>query len=215
MLLPCKSPTPYHSLPPRLHIFLHKPTLVLPHLCASSLRISVLAPHSSTPVHPPLRAFAHKPTQEPPHVCTPSSTKPRTNCLASAHLCPEFSALLPTLLRTNAPIVARPRLLTHAGATPHLGPFVSKSTQTQFHRRVPSYSFTPIFAHFSAEKPPYSCAPSLLFPHTLRYFLPRKRSIVPYIQIVTPMPCECLCGGIGKKSIGYPRKVYRVFPESL
>ncbi len=179
LLLPSKSPTPYHSLPPRL------------------------------------RTFAHKPTQEPPHVCTPSSTKPRTNCLASAHLCPEFSALLPTLLRTNAPIVARPRLLTHAGATPHLGTFVSKSTQTQFHRRVLSYSFTPIFAHFSAEKPPYSCAPSLLFPHTLRYFLPRKRSIVPYIQIVTPMPCECLCGGIGKKSIGYPRKVYRVFPESL
>ena len=29
------------------------------------------------------------------------------------------------------------------------------------------------------------------------------------------MPCECFYGGIREKSIGYPMKVYRVFPESL
>ena len=34
-------------------------------------------------------------------------------------------------------------------------------------------------------------------------------------RIVTPKLCERLYGGIGEKSIGYPRKVYRVFPESL
>ena len=40
-------------------------------------------------------------------------------------------------------------------------------------------------------------------------------AVLPYEQIVAPMLSEGMYGGIGKKSIGYPRKVYRVFPESL
>ena len=40
-------------------------------------------------------------------------------------------------------------------------------------------------------------------------------AFVPYNHIVAPMLSERLYGGIRKKSIGYPRKVYRVFPESL
>ena len=44
--------------------------------------------------------------------------------------------------------------------------------------------------------------------HTIKSFLQ-------YDQIVAPVLSEQLHGGIWKKSIGYPRKVYRVFPESL
>ena len=40
-------------------------------------------------------------------------------------------------------------------------------------------------------------------------------AVLPYKRIVAPVLCERLYGGIGKKSIGYLRKVYRVFPESL
>ena len=40
-------------------------------------------------------------------------------------------------------------------------------------------------------------------------------AVLPYNQIVDPMSFERLYGGIGEKSIEYPRKVYRVFPESL
>ena len=40
-------------------------------------------------------------------------------------------------------------------------------------------------------------------------------SVLPYEQIVAPMPFERLYEGIGEKSIEFPRKVYRVFPESL
>ena len=40
-------------------------------------------------------------------------------------------------------------------------------------------------------------------------------AVIPYKRIVAPMLSEGLYGGIGEKSIGYPRKVYRVFPESL
>ncbi len=40
-------------------------------------------------------------------------------------------------------------------------------------------------------------------------------AVLPYNQIVGSKLYERLYGGIGKKSIGYPRKVYRVFPESL
>ena len=38
---------------------------------------------------------------------------------------------------------------------------------------------------------------------------------LPYNQIVALVLSERLYGGIGEKSIGYPRKVYRVFPKSL
>ena len=41
------------------------------------------------------------------------------------------------------------------------------------------------------------------------------RAVLPYDQIVGPMLSERLYGGIGEKSIGYPRKVYRVFRKSL
>ena len=40
-------------------------------------------------------------------------------------------------------------------------------------------------------------------------------AVLPYNQIVAPMPSERLYGGIVEKSIGYPRKVYRVFRKSL
>ena len=40
-------------------------------------------------------------------------------------------------------------------------------------------------------------------------------AVLPYEQIVAPMLSERLYGGIEEKSIGYPREVYRVFPESL
>ena len=40
-------------------------------------------------------------------------------------------------------------------------------------------------------------------------------AVLPYKQIVAPMLSEGMYGGIRKKSIEYPRKVYRVFPESL
>ena len=40
-------------------------------------------------------------------------------------------------------------------------------------------------------------------------------AFVPYKRIVAPMLPEGMYGGIREKSIGYPRKVYRVFPESL
>ena len=40
-------------------------------------------------------------------------------------------------------------------------------------------------------------------------------AVLPYDQIIAPIPSEPLYGGIGEKSIEYPRKVYRVFPESL
>ena len=42
-----------------------------------------------------------------------------------------------------------------------------------------------------------------------------SRAVLPYNQIVASTPCERLYGGVREKSIGYPRKVYRVFPESL
>ena len=38
---------------------------------------------------------------------------------------------------------------------------------------------------------------------------------LPYDQIVASKMSERLYGGIGEKPIGYPRKVYRVFTESL
>ena len=40
-------------------------------------------------------------------------------------------------------------------------------------------------------------------------------AVVPYKRIIAPMLSEGMYGCIGKKSIEYPRKVYRVFPESL
>ena len=42
-----------------------------------------------------------------------------------------------------------------------------------------------------------------------------NEAMLPYKRIVAPMLSERLYRGIGEKSIGYPRKVYRVFPESL
>ena len=42
-----------------------------------------------------------------------------------------------------------------------------------------------------------------------------NRAVVPYERIVGYMLSEEMYGGIGEKSIGYPRKVYRVFPKSL
>ena len=38
-------------------------------------------------------------------------------------------------------------------------------------------------------------------------------AILSYKQIVAPVLSEWLYGGIGEKSIGYPRKVYRVFSD--
>ena len=40
-------------------------------------------------------------------------------------------------------------------------------------------------------------------------------AVFPYNQIVAPMLSEGMYGDIGEKSIEYPRKIYRVFPESL
>ena len=142
LLLPRNCPTPYHSLPPHLRIFLHKPTLVLPHVCASSLRISVLAPHSSTPVHPPLRTFVHKTTHKLPHICALSLANPCKQSSIAAYLRFYFCACCALFCRGNGAVL--------------------------------------------------QCD-----------------------QIVTPMLSERLYGGIGKKSIEGPRKVYRVFPESL
>ena len=40
-------------------------------------------------------------------------------------------------------------------------------------------------------------------------------AVVPYKQIAAPMQSEVMYGGVREKSIGYPRKVYRVFRKSL
>ena len=42
-----------------------------------------------------------------------------------------------------------------------------------------------------------------------------NKSLLPHNQIVAPVLFERLYGGIREKSIGYPRKVYRVFEKSL
>ena len=42
-----------------------------------------------------------------------------------------------------------------------------------------------------------------------------NRAVLPYNQIVAPMLSERFYGGVWEKSIEYPRKVYRVFSESL
>ena len=40
-------------------------------------------------------------------------------------------------------------------------------------------------------------------------------AVLPYNQIVAPKLSERLYGGIREKSMGYPRKVYRVSRKSL
>ena len=40
-------------------------------------------------------------------------------------------------------------------------------------------------------------------------------AVLPYKQIATPMPSERLYEGIEEKSIGYPRKVYRLFSDRI
>ena len=52
------------------------------------------------------------------------------------------------------------------------------------------------------------------YAHLLSLSYDGNGSLLPYKRIVAPMLFERLYGGIGEKSIGYPRKVYRLFSDS-
>ena len=191
--------SPYHH-PPRIH-----PTK--PHPLIPVLYSPTTAPLACT--------FTRQPTHKPPHICALSPlllrTFPQISMGNPLHRCapsPTTHALTISFLSTNAPTVA------------HLHPCSCVH-----------------FPRISMGKPPHRCAPSptthaqtlplqrtftLISTH-LRVLFYREggavvrcnRSILPYKQIVAPTLSEGMYGGIRKKSIGYPRKVYRVFPESL
>ena len=55
----------------------------------------------------------------------------------------------------------------------------------------------------------------IVVPVLSEWWYDENGAVLPYKRIVAPVLCERLYGGIGKKSIGYPRKVYRVSEKSL
>ena len=154
------------------------------------------------------------PTHDPPHVCAPSSITysqtaprlrtfihhPRTNRPTAAHL---HSS--PT---HEPPHRSAPSSITHARTAPpqrsfilihpYICPLFSKETAP------PQRSF---IHHLLTNRPTSA--------HLCTIFYRGNGAVVPYIQIVAPMLSEGMYGGIRKKSIEYPWKVYRVFPKSL
>ena len=131
------------------------------------------------------------------------------------------------ILLTHSCKVAAPPLPTFA-CPPRT--FAHTSPHQRAYRSAPLYSFTPAFAHFLPKDPPRICAPSSSAPRTFapsstkeakqmhredRAFSHTNKSFLQCNQIVGSLPSEGMYGGIEEKSIGYPRKVYRVFRKSL
>ena len=154
-----------------------------------------LIPVLYSPTTAPLACtFTRQPTHKPPHIC----------------------ALSPLLLRTFFPNfygeTATPlRIFTHHPRTYHI-----ISQHQRAHRSAPSPMLLRTFSpNFYGETAPPQRTFTLISTHLRALFYRGCGAVLPYNQIVDPMSFERLYGGIGEKSIEYPRKVYRVFPESL
>ena len=156
---------------------------------------------------------------------------------SNAHL--RLRLTTPTLLPEGTCPLTPPHQRAHRSAPSYsdtgtsssdLRTFVRQITHVPPHICTPSYATIPLFWHFRRRHRPTAAH---LCPLTqartrppLRKFAPFSTegaeqlydgngAVVPYKRIVAPMLFERLYGGIGEKSIGCPRKVYRVFPESL
>lgn len=107
--------------------------------------------------------------------------------------CPHFSA--PTF----------PSQRTHAFPLPYAHPLRSAPRS-----RVCTLSHS----HTIRTPPPHRTFVPFSAEGTVRLY-DGNGAVLPYEQIVVPMLSERLFGGVWEKSIGCPRKVYRVFPKSL
>ena len=96
---------------------------------------------------------------------------------------------------TNIPLATYPQIPLHTGTFPHT------SQQQCAHRSAPLSTNLGTNGSTSA--------------HLRSRFYDGNGAFLPYEQIVVPMLSEGMHGGIGEKSIEYPRKVYRVSEESL
>ena len=147
------------------------------------------------------------------------------------------SAPFPTLLRTNAPTPAQlPAIFPIAmrPSSPVFPLFLLRNRPTPVYLcadfsappRHFIYSGAPILPHFSVtpQQQRAHCSAPLstnlgtngsTSAHLRSRFYDGNGTFLPYEQIVDPKSFDRLYGGVGEKSIEYPRKVYRVFPESL
>ena len=99
-------------------------------------------------------------------------------------------------------------LLTHACSAPHLGRNRPHLRNHTHHPRTSrSHARTPLPTNLRI-----NCA---IAAHLHTSFSIANGAVLTYEQIVDPMSFEWLYGGVGEKSIEYPRKVYRVFRKSL
>ena len=194
----------------------HIATLPLP----LSQRISLHHSASSPPFSPafaPFRRRSHRTSanlRPPPHTYT---TSPQRTFIYqhSASLPPTSPAFAPFYRRshrTSATLRSPPDIYT---TTP-------QRTFIYQHTHAPPQHYTP--------SPTKLCTNSANSAHLHQATYVRSHSflteeserlndgngaVLPCKRIVSPMQFERLYGGIGKKSIEYPRKVYRVFRKSL
>ena len=162
-------------------------------------------PSNSRPLSP-----YHRPTCLHLHPATHAQATPhlRTFAIALAYISPNFYGEPATPLRS----------FTHHPRTYHI-----ISQHQRAHRSAPSpMLLRTFFPNFYGETAP----PLRIFTHHPRTNPPTAAHLHPYFHAPScpfllrmrngaPMPSERLYGGIREKSIGHPRKVYRVFRKSL
>ena len=207
--------------------------------------IPLAAPcHFSESGAPILPYFSLISAEEPFHRSAPFPTLLRTNAPTPAQLPAIFpiamrpsSPVFPLFLLRNRPtpvylcadFSAPPRHFIYSGAP--IPPYFSLiSAEEPPHRSAPPrhfiYSGAPILPHFSVtpQQQRAHCSAPLstnlgtngsTSAHLRSRFYDGNGTFLPYEQIVDPKSFDRLYGGVGEKSIEYPRKVYRVFPESL
>ena len=144
----------------------------------------------------------------PHHTCVPSSIDPHLYCTTFAHLransfpvraCRNLSELIRTYQRKSDPF----RLV------------LINSDKFRYPLRNIPLAPTTRYPCISAPSPTHLRRNRSTSAHVRTLSYRGKGAVLPYEQIVAPMLSEGMYRGIGEKSIGYPRKVYRVFPESL
>ena len=168
------------------------------------------------------------------------TTSHSKNIETNLSLSPRNEPLIPinsnTLLRTYCSrclsLPLHIRIFTHQ---PRTCPLISPYQRAN--RCALSHSFIPAFPFFHRSRSGFSALAPLTPPYQRTHrstpsptnsrkhrttsaqvralFYRGNGAVLPYDQIVAPMLSEGMYGGIGEKSIEYPRKVYRVSEESL
>ena len=164
-------------------------------------RPPLLLPHPCKEATPHLPTLAQYTTHAPPHISPPLPTKSRTHRPTSVH-------------PRHCSCVHFPKLLWEIA--PPQRTFTRQSTQKQSHAHALTTSLLRTNASLSSHlhQATYVRSRSFLLRRGSCYTM-RTERCSHTIKSLVPS-CTSVCTEVsGKKSIGYPRKVYRVFPESL